>query len=115
MDKNDTHNSLGGINSSSHLNHINPLSKNNSNETAHCIISSALLPSDLKPRRLSHEVEIRTENNNSMIVEVGDHEYMDYDPLEDVNRLDSGVLNFDLNIEKVKNSENSYSDMKADL
>ena len=115
MDKIDTHNSHEGINFLGYLNHVNLLSKNNSDETVHCIISSVLPPSDLKERRLSHDMEIKTENNNSMIVEVDDHEYMDYDPLEDVNRIDSGVLNFDLNIEKVNKSENSFSYMKADL
>jgi hypothetical protein len=108
------HNLLDKSNSSNSFSNLNKITSSNSIEKQDCIISSTLTPK--RGRGISQisrgsNSEIKTENNNSLIVELDDPDYLNQDPLEEVNRLDSGLLKFDLDSEKYDKLEKEDFDV----
>jgi hypothetical protein len=108
------HNLLDKSNSSNSFSNLNKITSSNSIEKQDCIISTTLTPK--RGRGISQisrgsNSEIKTENNNSLIVELDDPDYLNQDPLEEVNRLDSGLLKFDLDLEKYDKLEKEDFDV----
>ena len=67
------------------------INKNINNKSTPFSTTTVPLSNNPKDRKISIDCEIKTENNNSLIVEIDDPDYLYYDPLE-LN----GILEFEI-------------------
>ena len=108
------HNLLDKSISSNSFSNINKINNSNSVDIKDCIISNILTPQ--KDRRISNisresNSEIKTENNNSLIVELDDPDYLHQDPLDGFNTFDSGLIKFEIGLEKYDKLPNEDNDV----
>jgi hypothetical protein len=108
------HNLLDTSNISNSFSNNNKITSSNSIEKHDCIISNILTPQT--DRRISNRTresnsEIKTENNNSLIVELDDPDYLHQDPLDGLNTFDPVLLKFELGSEKYDKLQNEDNDV----